>query len=228
MLHSFSVSEFIGDIFHALCINSTLTSLKLGENILGELFQVCVVKPLSYEIIKTVQFLAFPVPTPFLLFPLFGPFSIALWHNFLLFLPIPTLQYSNLPPFPSMSPIPPPIPILLGPTHRSLSSSTNLIQYRFELLLLCLVHCQLTYRQCCYIILKENFLSLEFIIFSSNVNHHPQAFLLPNSQIIQLIFSSTLVFNFSFSQYAFWAIFAYIILVTDKDYFWHQNDDCKF
>ena len=45
MLHSFSVSEFIGDIFHALCINSTLTSLKLGENILGELFQVCVVKP---------------------------------------------------------------------------------------------------------------------------------------------------------------------------------------
>ena len=42
MLHSFSVSEFISDIFHALCINNTLTSLKLGENILGELFQVCV------------------------------------------------------------------------------------------------------------------------------------------------------------------------------------------
>ena len=49
MLHSFSVSEFISDVFHALCINSTLTSLKLGENILGELFQVCVVKPRSYE-----------------------------------------------------------------------------------------------------------------------------------------------------------------------------------
>lgn len=91
LINSFSVSEFISDIFHALCINSTLTSLKLGENILGELFQVCVVKPLSYEIIKTVQFLAFPVPIPFLLFPLFSPFSIALWHNFLLFLPIPTL-----------------------------------------------------------------------------------------------------------------------------------------
>ena len=93
MLHSFSVSEFISDIFHALCINSTLTSLKLGENILGELFQVsvCVVKPLSYEIIKTVQFVAFPVPTPFLLFPMFSPFSIALWYNFLLFLPIPSL-----------------------------------------------------------------------------------------------------------------------------------------
>ena len=46
ILYSFSVSEFISDIFHALCINSTLTSLKLRENILGELFQVCVVKPL--------------------------------------------------------------------------------------------------------------------------------------------------------------------------------------
>ena len=42
ILYSFSVSdsEFFGDIIHALCINSTLTSLKLGENILGELFQV--------------------------------------------------------------------------------------------------------------------------------------------------------------------------------------------
>ena len=49
MLYSFSVSEFISDIFRALYINSTLTSLKLGENILGELFQVCVVKPVSYE-----------------------------------------------------------------------------------------------------------------------------------------------------------------------------------
>ena len=49
ILYPFSVSEFIGDIFHALCINSTLTTLKLGENVLGELFQVCVVKPLSYE-----------------------------------------------------------------------------------------------------------------------------------------------------------------------------------
>ena len=46
ILYSFSVSEFISDIFHALCINSTLTSLKLGENVLGELFQGCVVKPL--------------------------------------------------------------------------------------------------------------------------------------------------------------------------------------
>ena len=91
LINSFSVSEFISDIFHALCINRTLTSLKMGENILGELFQVCVVKPLSHEIIKTVQFLAFPVPIPFLLLPLFSPFSIALWHNFLLFLPIPTL-----------------------------------------------------------------------------------------------------------------------------------------
>ena len=43
ILYSISVSdsEFFGDIIHALCINSTLTSLKLGENILGELFQVC-------------------------------------------------------------------------------------------------------------------------------------------------------------------------------------------
>ena len=42
ILYSISVSdsEFFGDIIHALCINSTLTSLKLGENILGELFQV--------------------------------------------------------------------------------------------------------------------------------------------------------------------------------------------
>ena len=43
ILYSISVSdsEFFGDIIHALCINSILTSLKLGENILGELFQVC-------------------------------------------------------------------------------------------------------------------------------------------------------------------------------------------
>ena len=43
ILYSISVSdsEFFGDIIHALYINSTLTSLKLGENILGELFQVC-------------------------------------------------------------------------------------------------------------------------------------------------------------------------------------------
>ena len=47
ILDSFPVSEFISDIIHALCINSTLTSLKLGENILGELFQVCVVKLLA-------------------------------------------------------------------------------------------------------------------------------------------------------------------------------------
>ena len=47
ILDSFPVSEFFSDIIHALCINSTLTSLKLGENILGELFQVGVVKRLS-------------------------------------------------------------------------------------------------------------------------------------------------------------------------------------
>ena len=54
ILYSFSVSEFISDIFHALCINSTLTSLKLGENVLGELFQVCVVKPLLNHQNRTV------------------------------------------------------------------------------------------------------------------------------------------------------------------------------
>ena len=54
ILYSFSVSEFISDIFHALCINSTLTSLKLGENVLGEHFQVCVVKPLLNHQKRTV------------------------------------------------------------------------------------------------------------------------------------------------------------------------------
>ena len=123
MLHSFSVSEFISDIFHALCINSTLTSLKLGENILGELFQVsvCVVKPLSYEIIKTVQFLAVSQCLPlfscflclvlfqlhcgiiFSYFSQFPLFSTPTFQPFLPFLPYP------LPPLFSWVPPPPPI-----------------------------------------------------------------------------------------------------------------------
>ena len=68
ILYSISVSdsEFFGDIIHALCINSTLTSLKLGENILGELFQVCACSQTSIKSSKHCSMLTQPWLSAFL------------------------------------------------------------------------------------------------------------------------------------------------------------------
>ena len=67
-LYSISVSdsEFFGDIIHALCINSTLTSLKLGENILGELFQVCACSQTPIKSSKCCSMLTQPGLSAFL------------------------------------------------------------------------------------------------------------------------------------------------------------------
>ena len=68
ILYSISVSdsEFFGDIIHALCINSTLTNLKLGENILGELFQVCACSQTSIKSSKHGSMLTQPALPAFL------------------------------------------------------------------------------------------------------------------------------------------------------------------
>ena len=68
ILYSISVSdsEFFGDIIHALCINSTLTSLKLGGNILGELFQVCACSQTSIKSSKYCSMLTQPGLSAFL------------------------------------------------------------------------------------------------------------------------------------------------------------------
>ena len=68
ILYSISVSdsEFFGDIIHALCINSTLTSLKLGENILGELFQVCACSQTPIKSSKCCSMLTQPGLSAFL------------------------------------------------------------------------------------------------------------------------------------------------------------------